>query len=422
MPINIVGYVKHTFDGVNERTVVPIENSDIKTHPRAIIHVDMDAFYASVEQHDQPQYKNQPVIVGGTGGRGVVAAASYEVREFGVFSAMPMSRARRLCPQAIILPVRMSRYREVSAAVFDVFRNITPQLEGLSLDEAFLDVSGSLSLFGSIETIGASLRADILSQTGLHASVGMAHNKLLAKLASDIAKPKGFVHVPRDGVRRFLDPMPIKRIWGLGKKTLPKIQKLGILTIGQLRKADTTVLRQVLGNRTDHFLALARGEDEREVMVATADKSLSREVTFDEDIRKPGELVAELQRQVESVAGRLRSHGLLARTIQIKLRDNRFRTATRSRSLAAPTASTEVVFRQAQVLLQTWLAQNQNTPVRLLGIGVSGLEQPDKHGMVFDTARQTRLDQTMDKIKDRYGEGKATRALALKRKHKADPG
>lgn len=376
----------------------------------------MDAFYASVEQFDQPQYKNQPVIVGGTGTRGVVAAASYEVRKFGVFSAMPMSRARRLCPQAIILPVRMSRYRELSAMVFDVFRNVTPQVEGLSLDEAFLDVTGSLSLFGSIETIGASLRAEILRRTGLHASVGMAHNKFLAKLASDSAKPKGFVHVPFDGVGAFLDPMPVKRMWGIGKKTLPKIHKLGILTIGQLRKADPGVLSRVLGNRSGHFLALARGEDAREVVASRPDKSLSREVTFDRDISKPGEMMAELLRQVESVAGRLRSQGLLARTIQVKIRDNRFRTATRRRSLTAPTSSTEVVFEQARLLLQIWLSGHQHTPVRLLGVGVSGLEAPGKHGLVFDTAAQTALDQTMDEIKRRYGDDKAMRALALKRK------
>jgi len=388
----------------------------------AIIHVDMDAFYASVEQLDQPRYKNRPLIVGGTGSRGVVAAASYEVRKFGVFSAMPMSRARRLCPQAIVLPVRMSRYRELSAMVFDVFLSVTPEVEGLSLDEAFLDVSASLSLFGSIETIGASLRAEILSRTGLHASVGMAHNKFLAKLASDIAKPKGFVHVPQDGVRAFLDPMPVKRIWGIGKMTLPKIQRLGILTIGQLRKADPVVLSRAVGNRSAHFQALARGEDEREVVSSRPDKSLSREVTFDQDIKQPRELMAELQRQVESVAGRLRSQGLLARTIQIKIRDDRFRTATRSRSLAAPTASTEVVFKQARSLLQTWLDEHQNTPVRLLGIGVSGFETADKHSFGFDTARQTALDQTMDAIKRRYGENKAMRALALKHKKKIGAG
>lgn len=382
---------------------------------RAIIHVDMDAFFASVEQLDQPQYRNQPVIVGGTGGRGVVAAASYEVRKFGVFSAMPVAQARRLCPQAILLPVRMARYRELSAEVFEIFRETTPQVEGLSLDEAFLDVTGSLALLGSIESIGASIRSNILQRTGLHASVGMAHNKFLAKLASDAGKPKGFVHVPPDGVQAFLDPMPVSRIWGIGKKTLPKIQKLGILTIGQLRKADPVNLSRTLGKRTGHFLALARGEDTREVIASRADKSLSREVTFEKDINSAREMFAELQRQAESVTGRLRSQGLVARTIQVKIRDNRFRTASRSRSLVAPTASTQLVFKQARSLLQTWLQDHQNTPVRLLGVGLSGLEEPNERGIDYDSAGQKALDGTLDEIKRRYGDGKATRGLALRK-------
>lgn len=385
---------------------------------RAIIHVDMDAFFASVEQLDQPQYRNQPVIVGGTGGRGVVAAASYEVRKFGVFSAMPVAQARRLCPQAILLPVRMARYRELSAEVFEIFRETTPQVEGLSLDEAFLDVTGSLALLGSIESIGASIRSNILQRTGLHASVGMAHNKFLAKLASDAGKPKGFVHVPPDGVQAFLDPMPVSRIWGIGKKTLPKIQKLGILTIGQLRKADPVNLSRTLGKRTGHFLALARGEDTREVIASRADKSLSREVTFEKDINSAREMFAELQRQAESVTGRLRSQGLVARTIQVKIRDNRFRTASRSRSLVAPTASTQLVFKQARSLLQTWLQDHQNTPVRLLGVGLSGLEEPNERGIDYDSAGQKALDGTLDEIKRRYGDGKATRGLALRKARK----
>jgi len=388
-------------------------NTGLK-HKREIIHIDMDAFYASVEQHDQPQLKNRPVIVGGTGGRGVVAAASYEVRKFGVFSAMPMARARRLCPHAVVLPVRMSRYREVSAEIFRIFREATPDVEGLSLDEAFLDVSASIALLGSIETIGANLRAEILDRTGLYASVGMAHNKYLAKLASDAGKPRGFVHVPRDGVRAFLDPMPVSRIWGIGKKTLPKLQKLGILTIGQLRKADAVFLRPVLGQRTEHFLALSRGEDEREVTTSRADKSLSREMTFDKDIIEARELLAELQRQVESVTVRLRSQGLVARTIQIKVRNRQFQTVTRSRSLAVPTASTDVVFKQARDLLKTWLKQHLNTPVRLLGVGVTGLEEPDRRGIEFDTAAQKALDKTLDEIRRRFGDDKATHALALK--------
>jgi len=385
----------------------------ITEQERAIIHVDMDAFYASVEQHDQPQYRNKPVIVGGTGARGVVAAASYEVREFGVFSAMPIGRARRLCPQAIILPVRMSRYQEVSAEVFRAFRQVTPEVEGLSLDEAFLDVTGSLALLGSIETIGAHLRKDIMQRTGLHASVGMAHNKFLAKLASDVGKPRGFVHVPRHGVRAFLDPMPVSRIWGIGKKTLPKIKKLGILTIGQLRKADPAFLKGTLGNQANHFQSLARGEDARKLEASRPDKSLSRENTFDKDISNPKELTAELQRQVESVSGRLRHEGLLARTIQVKIRDSRFRTATRSRSLVVPTASTEVIYKQARALLKVWLQEHQNTPVRLLGVGVRGLEEPDGRGIDYDSASQKALDRTVDEIKRRFGDKKATHAHAL---------
>ncbi len=388
-------------------------SANFETQPRAIIHVDMDAFYASVEQHDQPKYRNQPVVVGGAGGRGVVAAASYEVRKFGVHSAMPMTRALRLCPQAVVLPVRMSRYRQVSAEVFSVFRESTPQVEGLSLDEAFLDVSASLALLGSVETIGASLRAEILKRTGLHASVGMAQNKFLAKLASDVGKPKGFVHVADDGVRSFLDPMPVARIWGIGKQTLPKIQKLGILTIGQLRKADPAVLKQVLGKRTEHFLALARGEDEREVVASRPEKSISREVTFEKDVSKPKVLLAELQAQVESVTGRLRSQGLLARTVQIKVRDPRFRTVTRSLTLTAPTASTQVVFKQARRLLQKWLGEHLNTPLRLLGVGLAGLESSAEQGVEIDTTKQKALDKTLDAINRRYGDGKATRGLAM---------
>jgi len=374
----------------------------------------MDAFYASVEQRDQPQYRNMPVIVGGTSGRGVVAAASYEARKFGIHSAMPMSRARSLCPRVVVLPVRMARYREVSAEVFKVFRESTPEVEGLSLDEAFLDVTASLALFGSIETIGATLREKILSRTGLHASVGMAHNKYLAKLASDAGKPRGFVHVPQNGVRAFLDPMPVSRVWGIGKRTLPKLKGLGILTIGQLRKTDPVLLGSVLGNRTRHFLALARGEDDREVVATRAEKSISREETFDQNIVKPPELYARLQRQVESVTGRLRAHGLVARTIQIKVRDARFRTVTRSRSLVVPTSSTRVVFRQARSLLEKWLQEHSGTPVRLLGAGVSGLEEPDAHGIDYDTAEQRALDNTLDEIRRRYGETMATHAGTLR--------
>ena len=214
----------------------------VQAPERAILHVDMDAFYASVEQKDNPNLAGKPVIVGGLGSRGVVAAASYAARDFGVFSAMPMQRARALCPRGIYIRPRMARYREISAEIFALFREFTPLVEGLSLDEAFLDVSSSIKALGDIESIGRAVQAGIMGKTGLQASIGMAHNKFLAKLASS-----------RDHVGAFLDPMPIGRLWGIGRKTEPRLKAIGVLTIGQLRTCEEAMLRGVLGKRTGHF-------------------------------------------------------------------------------------------------------------------------------------------------------------------------
>ncbi len=373
---------------------------------RAIIHIDMDAFYASVEQHDNPDLRGKAVIVGGLGNRGVVAAASYEARVHGVFSAMPMAQARRLAPQAISVRPRMARYREVSGQVFEIFRNYTPLVEGLSLDEAFLDVSGSLRLFGTREIIGRSIVDDILRQTGLQASVGLAHNKFLAKLASDADKPRGFVSVPVDGVRQFLDPMPIRRLWGIGKKTQPRLRALGLLTIGQLRRADPQVLSSALGNRAGHFMALARGEDERPVQPSRPDKSMSHEQTFDNNVTEPRELRAELLRQAEDVMRRVRKSQLAARTITIKVRDHRFHTVTRSLTLRSPVQSTRTVFRVAAGLLDQWLEAHGNTPVRLLGVGVGNLE-------ALGDRPVDGLDSTIDGITEKFGTDTLRRGLVL---------
>jgi DNA polymerase-4 len=375
---------------------------------RAIIHVDMDAFYASVEQRDQPEWSGQAVIVGGTGRRGVVAAASYEARALGVRSAMPTIQARRLAPRAQYVRPRMDRYRAVSRQVFEVFRNYTPIVEGLSLDEAFLDVTGSLALFGSREAIGRRIVHDIREAVDLQASVGMAHNKFLAKLASDADKPAGFVSVPPDGVRRFLDPMPIGRLWGIGRKTEPKLRALGVLTIGQLRRADTGALREVLGNRVGHFQALARGEDDREVQPVRPDKSISHEQTFSENLEQVRDLKAELLRQAENVMRRVRAQHLSARTVTVKIRDHRFQTVTRSLTLRGPTRSTQTVYQAASGLLSTWLATHANTPVRLLGVGVSKLEEGG-------APRVGDLDEALDDITDRFGAGVVTRGLTLRK-------
>ena len=386
---------------------------------RAIIHVDMDAFYASVECLDDPSLKGQPVVVGGLGPRGVVATASYEARVHGVHSALPMSRARRLCPKAHFIRPRMARYREKSAEVFSIFQDFTPLLEGLSLDEAFLDVTGSLKLFGTQAEIGTLIKQRIQRETGLTASVGLAHNKFLAKLASDIRKPDGLVLVDPEAVHAFLDPMPISRLWGIGKRTAPKLKALGILTIGQLRRTDLSVLRPVLGNHSGHYQRLANGEDDRDVEPIRPDKSISHEVTFDTDLADRSELLAELQRQAESVSRRLRAQRLMASTVVVKIRDPGFHTVTRSRSLRACSNSTQTLYRMARALFEKWRESHKTTAVRLLGMGVTGLEDADSPdhdtGDRLDSSSDQEIDRVFDSINQRYGDAKIVHGLALRR-------
>jgi DNA polymerase-4 len=387
---------------------------------RAIIHVDMDAFYASVECLDDPSLQGLPVIVGGLGPRGVVATASYEARVHGVHSALPMSRARRLCPKARFIRPRLSRYREKSAEVFSIFRDFTPLVEGLSLDEAFLDVTGSLKLFGTQREIGALIKKRIQQETGLTASVGLAHNKFLAKLASDAQKPDGLVVVIPEKVHEFLDPMPVSRLWGIGKRTAPRLRALGILTIGQLRKTDISIIRPVLGNRSEHFLQLSRGKDHREVCASRPDKSISHEVTFDTDLEDRGRLLSELQRQSESVARRLRAQGLMASTVTVKIRDPGFHTVTRSRSMRACSNSTQTLYRMARALFENWRENHHSTPIRLLGMGVSGLEKVESSdhdtGDHLDSRSAQEIDRVFDSINQRFGEAKIVHGLTLPRK------
>lgn len=387
---------------------------------RAIIHVDMDAFYASVECLDNPDLVGKPVVVGGLGPRGVVATASYEARVYGVHSALPMGRARRLCPHAQFIRPRLARYREKSAEVFSIFRDFTPLVEGLSLDEAFLDVSGSIRLFGSHEEIGYRIKQRIQQETGLTASVGIAHNKFLAKLASDVQKPNGLVSVDADQVHAFLDPMPISRLWGVGKRTAPRLRALGVLTIGQLRHTDVSILQSVLGNRAEHFLRLSRGEDERPVSPGRPDKSISHEVTFDQDILDRDELLAELQRQAEAVSRRLRARGLMASTVVVKIRDPAFHTVTRSRSMRACSNSTRTLYRMARALFEKWREAHPLTPLRLLGMGATGLEEApadgEGNGDLLDSRAMQSIDRVLDTINQRYGAAGVVHGQTLRRK------
>jgi DNA polymerase-4 len=384
---------------------------------RAILHIDMDAFYASVEEQDRPELKGKPLIVGGTGGRGVVAAASYAVRRFGVRSAMPMREALRLCPEAVVVHPRMARYKEISAQVFAIFREFTPQVEGLSLDEAFLDVTASQQLLGNPAGIGAEIRRRIAKQTGLTASVGIATNKLLAKIASDLNKPDGMCRIDAGNIREILDPLPIQKLFGVGQKTLPTVLAAGIRTFGDARVAGDEVLWRAFGKHGKAMRDRASGLDDRPVEPDREEKSISAEETFDTDIRAPADLTAQLKALADRATSRLRGQKLLAGRVSVKIRRGDFTTYTRQRALEPPTQDTAVVAAAAEALLKGWLAAQPKAAVRLLGVGVSDLQllkQTDLFsGPVPDSG--SRLDSAVDGIRDRFGEGLLTRASLLPR-------
>lgn len=338
---------------------------------RSIIHVDMDAFYASVETLDNPRLKNKPLVVGGTGGRGVVSTANYIARQYGIHSAMPATRARRLCPHAVFVRPRIDRYREISRQIFTIFHRYTPEVQGLSLDEAFLDVSASLRLFGEIRQIGKAVQASIYTETGLTASVGMAHNKLLAKLASDYRKPRGRTWVPPDKVHWFMDPLPVGRLWGIGRQTLPKLHAAGILTIGQLRLADQEQLKRLFPHRWESYQRLASGIDDRPVKAEHKDKSVSRETTFDDDVIDIDELRQVLEVLTAQVWQTLHKKSLCARTVNLKLRTRDFHTYSRSRTLEQGIDNGKLILRTGFDLLEEWYAEHNQPAIRLLGIGVS---------------------------------------------------
>jgi DNA polymerase-4 len=391
------------------------------TQPRVIAHVDMDAFYASIEVRDSPHYRGLPVVVGAAPGRrGVVAAASYEARRFGIRSAMPIGEAFDRCPHAVFLPVDMQKYRAVSAQLFELLDTFTPQVEAVSIDEAFLDLTGCPSPRGAGGPSGApfgtpleaarAIKARIGEELRLSASVGAAPNKFLAKLASELAKPDGLREIRAEEAASVLAPLPVTVLWGVGAQTHQRLRGLGINTVGDLQRTPTSVLRAALGFAAEHLAQLSRGADGRPVDVARETKSVGRETTFDQDTVDRDVLVRTLGALAEDVARSLRAEGVRGRTVTLKLRYSNFQTLTRALTLSTPTSSGGPLLRAAAGLLDRLGARPR--PVRLIGVSVSGLGRADlTQGSLFgDEDTRGLVDEVKDAINERFGDGTVRQA------------
>jgi DNA polymerase IV len=374
---------------------------------RQILHVDMDAFFAAIEQRDFPALRGRPVLVGGGADqRGVVATASYEARPFGCRSAMPTAQALKLCPDAVLVRGRMEVYAAESRTIRAIFEHFTPEVEPLSIDEAFLDVTGSQRLFGSGVEIARRIKAAIVAETRLTASIGVAPNKFLAKLASDLDKPDGLTVVPAEGVEGFLAPLPIRRLWGAGPRVQARFAELGVATFADAWPLSVERLEAAFGEHGREFYRLLRGIDERPVEPDRDAKSISHEQTFARDVRDVDRLRLVLLEQTERVAQRLRAEGRLARTVTLKIRSGRFETLTRRSTLPQPTDRTDHFWATAKTLFEAW-RRERFFPVRLIGMGVSGLRPRD--GAQLDlfadetAVRQAKLDAVADEIRRRFG-------------------
>ena len=378
----------------------------------------MDAFYASVEQLDSPEYKGKPVIVGadprGGQGRGVVAACSYEARKFGVRSALPISRAWKLCPEGVYVRPRMERYMEMSRRVMEVLRRFTDLVEPLSIDEAFLDITGSLKLFGSPEQIARAIKKQVEEETGLTASVGAAPNKFVANIASDLRKPDGLVLVEEHQVAEFLQDLPISRLWGVGPKTETRLHEMGLRTIGHVREASLEALTRHLGSLGAHLYQLSRGNDDRPVVPNWESKSISAENTFEEDTRNRDLLVQTIQHLAERVGRRLRRDDFRARKVTLKLRYEDFETHTRQVSVERPLETDEEIIRLATLLFDRFSLDRR---IRLIGVGVGELvhpsDQPAQLPLFSEPRKIEKLDETVDQIRDRFGDSSLRRGSQL---------
>lgn len=393
-----------------------------------ILHIDMDAFYASVEERENSELRGKPLIVGGSPrGRGVVSAANYAARKFGVHSAMPTSKAVRLCPQATIVRPRMQLYAEISHEIRAIFARYTPEIEPLSLDEAFLDVHGTQQLFGDAIEIGRRIKEEILSELQLVASVGVAPNKFLAKLASDLEKPDGFKIIAPDRIQDILEPLEISRIWGVGRVTQRKFEERGITTFGQLRKLGNEKAQYLFGQVGEHFWRLSQGLDSRRVVSSRRAKTISHETTFAADVADPEILLARLLELTEQVGYRLRRADRLGKTVNLKARYSDFHTVTRAQSLAVASNATDSLWKVARELFKSSLPKTRELNLRLIGMGVSNLQtnRPVQLGLFDDSveqqrqaAAQSRLDAAADSVREKFGKSALQRGSVVGKKKK----
>jgi len=385
-----------------------VNSEPLKTRQRSIIHLDMDAFYPAVEALDKPELKGKPVIVGGNRERGVVSSASYEARRFGVHSAQPIATAIRLCPDGIFMPVRMSRYKEVSRQVFEIFHCFTPLVEPLSIDEAFLDLTGAERLLGQTKEIARKIKETVFIKTGLTVSAGVAPSKFTAKIASDIDKPDGLIVVPPDRVREFLDPLPVKKMWGVGKITQQALARLNVKTFKDLRQIPLEILEKNFGKHGAAMHLLSMGIDERDVEPEREVKSIGHEQTFMEDILNPDQARKEMLSLSNRVALRMRREEVRGSTVSLKVKYSDFTQITRAETLPEPTDDgMEIYSISCRLLKKTAVGKR---PVRLLGISLSRLSSPEgkKQLFLFDRDKGYRkrkdLNSALDSICDKFGE------------------
>lgn len=382
-----------------------------------VLHVDMDAFYASVELSRRPELTGRPVIVGGEG-RSVVLAATYEARAFGVHAAMPMGHARRLCPAAVVVPPDHRRYAAVSERVMAILGEVTPVLEQVSVDEAFLDVSGARRRLGGPARIGRHVRERVRDELGLACSVGVAQNKFVAKLASGLAKPDGLLLVPKAATVEFLHSLPVGALWGVGERTQQALARWGIVTVAQLAGTDVTTVQRAVGRATGaHLHDLAWGRDPRPVNPERQEKSVGSETTFDADISDEAAIEAQVLAMADRCARHLRAKGMVGRTVTLKLRTADFATATRSRTLAVPTDTTAGIFAAARELIGA--VDRRGQPVRLVGVRIEGLSVSEGRQLTLEEAAEDepaavrRADLVADEVRRRFGAGAVLRGAMI---------